>query len=89
MLIDENTSKPIILAKDAIIGKDYLVAGMYYKIKILKKYGDPEIGYISSVLVESETENFRKVSISGDTQLIKYDKNLHKPIEKDIENIIL
>lgn len=73
---DLKTGQEIILARDAQPGKTYLLAGMYYSITIVKKYGDDQ-EYVSSVLVQSEREPFRQIAIAGGTELIEFDEALH------------
>lgn len=70
-----------IEAKDGVVGETYLQALQHYRVKILKKNGADEKGDVSSVLVESETEPLRPVTISGATQLVPYSEELHKPIQ--------
>ena len=80
--MNENTPSQniTIYAKDAEEGKFYLTAGLFYKLKILKKCG--EGNYITSVLVEYEGAQVGRVTISGETALIPYDENLVKKLIK-------
>jgi len=72
---------PRILAKDTEEGKEYLTAGMLYKIKVIKINGT-DIG-CTNVTVESESNlNNKQLNISGGTELIVYDKDLHVPADK-------
>ena len=73
---DEKTGQPIIQARDAEIGKDYLTVGMYYKVTLLKKYGDED--YVSSVQVQAEGA-YLPTAIAGGTDLIAYQEQFHKP----------
>ena len=74
--IDENTQQPIINARDAEIGKDYLTAGVYYKVTILKKFGDEH--YVSSVQVQAEG-SYKPLGIAGGTELIAFQEQFYKP----------
>jgi hypothetical protein len=74
--IDEKTKQPIIKARDAEIGKDYLTAAMYYKVTILQKYGDEEC--VSGVQVQAEGA-YKPVAIAGGTDLIAYQEQFHTP----------
>jgi len=72
---------PRLMARDAEVGKEYLTVGMLYKIKVVKVNGT-NLG-CTSVTVESETNDENKhLNISGTTELIAYDKNLHIPSAK-------
>jgi hypothetical protein len=77
---DTVTQQVTVEAKDAAIGQTYLHASQFYRIKVLKKEGEDEKGDVSSVLVESESEPLRPITISGATQLLRYSEELHKPI---------
>lgn len=70
-----------IEAKDATVGESYLHASQFYRIKVLKKEGEDDKGDVSSILVESENEPLRPITISGATQLLRYSEELHKPIQ--------
>jgi hypothetical protein len=74
--IDEQTKQPIIFAKDAEIGKDYLTVGFYYKVTLLKKYGDET--HVSSVQIQTEGE-YKPINVAGGTELIEYKEEFHKP----------
>ncbi|MFA5395455.1 MAG: hypothetical protein WC346_05475 [Methanogenium sp.] len=74
--LDENTKQPIIEAKDATIGKCYLTVGGYYKVTILKKYGDEE--YVPSVQIQAEGE-YKPINVAGGTELIEYKDEFYKP----------
>ncbi len=76
----------MITAKDAEVGTTYLVDGLFHTVTILKKHGDLDSGYCSSVLVQSETEPLRQVTIAGGTELIPYSKELHKPVARRYSN---
>lgn len=80
--MEENTvGQPVTIeAKDAAVGETFLHASQFYRIKVLKKEGEDEKGDVSSVLVESESEPLRPITISGATQLLRYSEELHKPI---------
>jgi hypothetical protein len=82
--IDETTQQPIIAARDAEIGKDYLTVGMYYKITLLQKYGDEE--NVSSVQVQAEG-SYKPIAIAGGTDLIAYQETFHKPRVVDIPDL--
>ena len=66
-----------INAKDAEIGKTYLVAGMLYKATIIKKNG-MEFG-ATSVTINSESSPNYPLNISGGTELIPYTEDLYIP----------
>jgi hypothetical protein len=80
--MDENSvsQQVTIEAKDAVVGEVYLHASQFYRVKILKREGEDEKGEVSSVLVESESEPLRPITISGATQLLRYSEELHKPV---------
>ena len=77
--VDETTGKPIVYAMDAEEGKDYLLVGSYYKMKVVEKHGivDNDIMDVTSVDVESEREPYKTISIAGGTELIEYDEKFH------------
>lgn len=77
--VDETTGKHIVYAMDAEEGKDYLLVGDYYKMKVVEKHGivDNDIMDVTSVDVESEREPYKTISIAGGTELIEYDEKLH------------
>lgn len=76
---DETTGKSIIYAMDAEEGKDYLLVGGYYRMKIVEKHGvvDNDIMDVTSVDIESEREPYKTISIAGGTELIEYDEKFH------------
>ena len=74
--IDENTQQPVINARDAEVGKDYLTVGVYYKVTILKKFGDEH--YVSSVQVQAEG-SYKPLGIAGGTELIAFQEQFYKP----------
>jgi hypothetical protein len=80
--MDENNvhQQVTVEAQDAIVGETYLHALQFYQVKILKREGEDEKGNVSSILVESEMEPLRPITISGATQLIAYSEDLHKPV---------
>jgi hypothetical protein len=83
--MDENSANQqvTIEAKDAVVGETYLHASQFYRVKILKREGEDEKGGVSSVLVESESEPLRPITISGATQLLRYSEELHKPVRPE------
>lgn len=76
--LDMSKTHPRILAKNAVVGKEYLTVGMLYKVKVVKINGT-NLG-CTSVTIESESNiNNKHLNISGGTELIAYDKDLHIP----------
>ena len=59
-----------ILAKNTDIGRVYVNPVCGSMLKVLEKYGDIDNGYYSSVLVLSELEPLRAVTISPNTELV-------------------
>lgn len=68
----------ILLAKDASENTKYLISGLLYNIKVIKINRIGNTDFVTSVTVDSEAEPFRKVQISGDTELIPYSDEWHK-----------
>ena len=93
--VDEKTGRPIIEAKDAVVGKTYLTAGIYSKVKVLLITGNPDdvdlaARYVSSVQIEDEKEPFRTLNVAAGTELIEYQDSLYvapviKPKETPVE----
>ena len=67
--------KPI-LAGDATIGQFYLTPGLFFKLKILKKFGEGTS--TSSVLVEYEGRKVGTVTITANTELLPFNEEFHK-----------
>jgi len=65
----DSESLPRILAKDAEVGKEYLVTGMLFKVKIVS-IGD-------NVSVLSEINSYNSITISAGTELVAYDSAFH------------
>ena len=77
---------PIIKAKDTIIGKDYLVVGLYYKVTIKRVNKIDGMGVIASISMRSEKEPSNEAAtMSADTDLIEYSDAWHyyKVVKKE------
>lgn len=71
----ENMSETVIKAQDALEGEIYLTTYMKYKVKVLRKHYAGDV--CTRVSVEAETYPGRVLDISGGTELIPFNNELH------------